>query len=350
MKVSILDLAPLREDGNYKKAINDMLDMAEDADKMGYARFWVAEHHNSGNFASSATVLLMDEALKRTKNIKIGSGGIMLPNHSPYIVAEQLGTLETLYPGRVELGLGRAPGTDQETSKAIRRTTDTVKAFPDEVKEILGYFDGSSEVDALPAKGLNVPVIILGSSVHSAHLAAELGLPYSFASHFAPANLEKAIREYRENFKPSKYLQKPYVIIGVNVFAADSEKEAKKLRTTQIQAFLDIVTNKHRPLQPPVDDEQEIWDKYINENIHLLKSPHFGPVKIDPKMVLANVKTVVDHMDEVTLVGTKEEIQEQVKQLQAKVDFDEMVAVSFIYDTKAMHKSFRIFKDAIENI
>lgn len=350
MKASILNLAPLREQGNYKKAMEDMFDLAEEADRLGYERFWIAEHHNTKNFASSATVILMDETLRRTQHIRVGSGGIMLPNHSPYIVAEQFGTLATLYPDRVDLGLGRAPGTDMKTAKAIRRTNEAVRAFPKEVQEIEGYFEDSNEVQAFPAAGIDVPIVILGSSTDSAHLAAKLGLPYAFASHFAPGMLLEAVKIYRDEFKPSKHLNKPYVIVGINAFVADTYEEAESLRTTQLQSSIDIVTGNPRPLQPPVKNEAAVWDNYAQSRIDAVKIPHFGPVKFDKEKIIGRVKEAAKNMSALSLVGTKEMIMDQIGQLQDQLEFEELMVTGFIYDNEAMKKSYRLFKEAVDQI
>ncbi len=209
MKVSILNLVPLRQGESYKAAMERMVNLAKKAEELGYTRYWIAEHHNTHSVASSATQLLIQYALSNTEKIRIGSGGVMLPNHSPYLVAEQYGTLETLYPGRVDLGLGRAPGTDLETARAIRRGVGRESDFEREVMELSEYFRDTEVVHAYPAAGLNIPLYILGSSTDSAYLAARLGLPYSFAAHFAPTMMETAIRIYQENFKPSDVLEKP---------------------------------------------------------------------------------------------------------------------------------------------
>ena len=251
MKVSILNLVPLRQGESYKAAMERMVNLAKKAEELGYTRYWIAEHHNTHSVASSATQLLIQYALSNTEKIRIGSGGVMLPNHSPYLVAEQYGTLETLYPGRVDLGLGRAPGTDLETARAIRRGVGRESDFEREVMELSEYFRDTEVVHAYPAAGLNIPLYILGSSTDSAYLAARLGLPYSFAAHFAPTMMETAIRIYQENFKPSDVQEKPYVILGANAILADTKEEAESLATTQWQAFLNIITNQSQGLLPP---------------------------------------------------------------------------------------------------
>ena len=233
MKLSILNLAPVREGQTYLQAVESMVNLAKHAENIGIERYWIAEHHNMKNLVSSATALLIQHTLANTKTLRVGSGGVMLPNHSPYVVAEQYGTLETLYPNRVELGLGRAPGTDMQTAAALRRGRNSLD-FPAEIAELRGYFKDCNPVSAYPSAGLNIPFYILGSSTESAYLAAELGLPYAFASHFAPRMMEMAVEIYRKNFKPSTYLAEPYVILGVNAIIAKTDKEARQLATTQI--------------------------------------------------------------------------------------------------------------------
>lgn len=347
MKVSILNLAPLRKDNKYREAIENMIDLAKKAEELGYERYWIAEHHNSKSFASSATQILIDQTLAATKKIRVGSGGVMLPNHSPYIVAEQYGTLATLYPDRVDLGLGRAPGTDMETAQALRRTERTAD-FPNEVEELAGYFEDINEVHAYPAAGVKVPIYILGSSTDSAHLAAKLGLPYAFASHFAPGMLIEAVKIYRNEFKPSKALDKPYVIVGANAYLADSNEEAKRLSTTQTQAFADLVSNNLRPLQPPVDNDEAVWDKVREADT--ANVPNFGPVKFNAEDLIRRKKQVADNMARVTFIGDKETVKKQINYLQEQVQFEELMINSYIYDIKAQYHSFELLKEVIETL
>lgn len=297
--------------------------------------------------ASSATALLVQKALDNTKKIRVGSGGVMLPNHSPYIVAENYGTLETLYPNRVDLGLGRAPGTDLKTALSIRRNNSGREfLFEDEVKEIISYFEGTNNVHAYPAEGLNVPIYLLGSSTKSAYLAAKLGLPYSFASHFAPSQLEEAVKLYRNNFKASRYLSKPYVIIGVNVIMAENNNEANRLATSQLKAFTNIVSGVSKGIEPPFENEEEVW-----EELQKVKStPHFGPVKFQLESLINNEKQVVDSMFKAKLVGDVEKVVLDIKELKKKVDFDELMTISYIYDEKAHHKSIELLKLAVDII
>lgn len=249
--VSVLNLAPIREGQGKKEAIEAMVDLAQVTEKMGYKRYWIAEHHNTPTLVSSATSMLIKHTLEHTEHILVGSGGIMLPNHSPLVVAEQFGTMATIYPNRVELGLGRAPGTDMLTANALRRSSkDSVYTFPDDVNALLTYFgpeDKQSYVKAYPGVGTKVPIYILGSSTDSAYLAASLGLPYAFASHFAPRQMEAAITIYREKFQPSEYLDKPYMMICLNVVAAETDKEAEFLATTMQQFFRNVVRSTQMP-------------------------------------------------------------------------------------------------------
>ena len=244
--VSVLNLAPIRAGEDQRQAIDAVVELARETERIGYERYWIAEHHNTPNLVSSATVLLIKHVLEHTKEIRVGSGGIMLPNHAPLVVAEQFGTMATIYPDRLDLGLGRAPGTDMLTATALRRSkgNDPVYTFPNDVQSLLQYF-GSPEqqghVKAHPGVGTNVPLYILGSSTDSARLAARLGLPYAFASHFAPRHMEEAISIYRENFKPSPYLQEPYMIVCLNVIVADTDEVANREFSTTLQFFLNVI-------------------------------------------------------------------------------------------------------------
>ncbi|MBQ9068719.1 MAG: LLM class flavin-dependent oxidoreductase, partial [Eggerthellaceae bacterium] len=241
MNYSVLDLVSLREGQTYKEAYDDQLALARAVEGFGYKRYWIAEHHNSKRIGSIATQLLIQRVLAATDHMRVGSGGVMLPNHSPYIVAEQYGTLETLYPGRVDLGLGRAPGTDMKTAMAIRRTNQLYPDFERDVTELVSYFEDTAAVHAYPAAGMDIPLYILGSSTESAYFAAKMGLPYSFAAHFAPADMEAAIQIYRSLFNPSKHLDAPYVILGINATLAETDAAAERLATTQLQSVLGIL-------------------------------------------------------------------------------------------------------------
>ncbi|WP_282139906.1 LLM class flavin-dependent oxidoreductase [Cytobacillus oceanisediminis] len=321
--VSVLNLAPIREGKDSRQAIEDLADLAQATEEMGYKRYWIAEHHNTPTLVSSATAILIKHALEHTKTIRVGSGGIMLPNHAPLVVAEQFGTMATIYPDRVDLGLGRAPGTDMMTANALRRSkNDSVYTFPDDVKQLLAYFgplEEQSYVKAHPGVETNIPIYILGSSTDSAYLAAELGLPYVFASHFAPRWMEDAIRIYRANFKPSKYLDKPYMMVCLNVIAAETDEEAEFLSTTMKQFFLNVVRGTSMKLSPPVKDLDSIWN----------------PME----------KEAAEGMSSVTFMGSKETVRGQLEQFQDMYNVDEIMAVSYIYDEEKQKRSYEIFKE-----
>ncbi|MFC4875049.1 LLM class flavin-dependent oxidoreductase [Negadavirga shengliensis] len=260
---SVLDLAILKSGHDAQDAYIRSLDLARHAEKWGYSRFWLAEHHNMAHVGSSSPTILMSHIAHGTQTIRVGSGGIMLPNHSPLMVAEQIGTLEKLFPGRIDLGLGRAPGTDQKTAAVLRRgRVETVQEFPHDLEELQMYFSEDNfdaPVRAFPAEGLDVPIYLLGSSMSSAVLAAERGLPYAFASHFAPAYFAQAIRHYKNHFSPSAKSKKPYLISCINIIAADSDEKAHHLATSFYQMALGIVRGKSYPLRPPVDNMDAIW-------------------------------------------------------------------------------------------
>ncbi|QOK28822.1 LLM class flavin-dependent oxidoreductase [Cytobacillus oceanisediminis] len=321
--VSVLNLAPIREGKDSRQAIEDLADLAQATEEMGYKRYWIAEHHNTPTLVSSATAILIKHVLEHTKTIRVGSGGIMLPNHAPLVVAEQFGTMATIYPDRVDLGLGRAPGTDMMTANALRRSkNDFVYTFPDDVKQLLAYFgplEEQSYVKAHPGVETNIPIYILGSSTDSAYLAAELGLPYVFASHFAPRWMEDAIRIYRANFKPSKYLEKPYMMVCLNVIAAETDEEAEFLSTTMKQFFLNVVRGTSMKLSPPVKDLDSIWN----------------PME----------KEAAEGMSSVTFMGSKETVRGQLEQFQDMYNVDEIMAVSYIYDEEKQKRSYEIFKE-----
>jgi luciferase family oxidoreductase group 1 len=258
--ISILDLAPVKEGGTISQSFRETLDLARHAEKLGYRRFWLAEHHNIPGIASAATSVLIGYVACGTKSIRVGSGGVMLPNHAPLVIAEQFGTLESLYPGRIDLGIGRAPGTDQLTKQALRRTLNNVgETFPRDLAELLSYFAQArpgQAVSAVPGQGLGVPVWLLGSSLYSAQLAALLGLPFAFASHFAPDLLKEALKIYREEFRPSDVIKEPYAMPCVNVFAAATDAEALRLFTSLQQAVINLRRGRPGLLPPPVDPTQ----------------------------------------------------------------------------------------------
>ena len=278
---SILDLALVSEGHSLKQTYNNALELAQNAETFGYTRYWLAEHHNSPNIGSSATSVLIGYVAQGTKTLRIGSGGIMLPNHSPLIVAEQFGTLGSVYPHRIDLGLGRAPGTDRETAQAIRSDfMEAAHSFPNELDKIQQYFsaqNASSKVRATVAEGVDVPIYILGSSTDSAHLAARKGLPYSFASHFATTHLWDAIAIYRKEFQPSEFLAKPYVMVGVNIIVADTDEEAQALSTSLIRMILGIFTGKRDFVQPPTAMTEEYEEILQHPQIHqMLKYSFIG--------------------------------------------------------------------------
>ena len=259
---SLLDLAPVCEGSTPAQAFANSLDLARHAEALGYTRYWLAEHHNMPGIASAATALLIGHIAGGTSTLRVGAGGVMLPNHAPLQVAEQFGTLASLYPGRIDLGLGRAPGTDQATLQALRRHYAGAEAFPSDVMELLRYFDPvqpGQPVQAVPGAGLEVPVWILGSSLFGAQLAAALGLPYAFASHFAPAAMSEALALYHRDFKPSRRLRAPYAMLALNVVAADTRAQAQRLFTTQQQAFVRLRRGAPGLVPPPVDDIEAFW-------------------------------------------------------------------------------------------
>lgn len=262
--ISILDLSPIVQGADASAALQNTVDLARHAEEWGYRRYWLAEHHNMPGIASAATSIVIGHVAGATNTIRVGAGGIMLPNHSPLVIAEQFGTLATIYPSRIDLGIGRAPGTDQPTMYALRRNlTAGHDTFPQDVLELIAYLGPvalGQHVRAVPGAGTEVPVWILGSSLYGAQLAAALGLPYAFASHFAPEQLEAAIAVYRERFQPSRHLSKPYVMLGISVFAAETEAEARRLFTSQQQFVINLRSGRPGQLPPPIDDIEAILD------------------------------------------------------------------------------------------
>lgn len=315
-RFSILELVPVRDDKTIQFALNHALELAQAAEQLGYSRMWLAEHHNMDGIASSATAVLLGYLLANTKSLTLGSGGIMLPNHAPLVVAEQFGTLATLYPDRVELGLGRAPGTDQMTMRALRRgRQETEDQFPQDILEILQYFkdpEPNQRIVATPGQSTHVPVWLLGSSLFSAQLAAKLGLPYSFASHFAPRMLGQAIQLYRENFEPSEYLDRPYVSMGVPTCMADSDEEAHYLATSAYQRVLSLIRGQTLKLKAPIESMDGLW----------------SPAE----------KMSVDNFFAMAQVGSKETVKAGLESLLARYDVDEFIFTCDIYDTdKRLH-------------
>jgi luciferase family oxidoreductase group 1 len=318
--LSILDLSPIVQGGDAAQAFNNSLDLAQHAERWGYSRFWLAEHHNMTGIASAATAVVIGYIAGGTKTIRVGAGGVMLPNHSPLVIAEQFGTLESLYSGRIDLGLGRAPGSDMETARALRRDPATsADYFPQDVLELqalLGPLQPKQRIRAVPGTGLEVPLWILGSSLYGAQLAAALGLPYAFASHFAPDALSQALTVYRSNFKPSKQLDEPYAMAGVNVFAADTDEAGRRLFTSLQQAFANLRRGDPGPLPPPVDD------------IERLLSPA--------------ERAGVDHALKHSFVGSPQTIRQGLEDFIAMTDIDELMVTGQIYDHAARLRSFEI--------
>jgi luciferase family oxidoreductase group 1 len=317
--LSVLDLAPIVEGGDAGQALRNTLDLARHAERWGYRRYWLAEHHNMAGVASAATSVVIAHVAAGTSTIRVGAGGVMLPNHAPLVIAEQFGTLESLHPGRIDLGVGRAPGSDPLTAQALRRTlAGGADTFPQDVLELMDYFRGApgQRVRAVPGGGLDVPVWILGSSTFGAQLAAQLGLPYAFASHFAPAQMMQAIQVYRERFQPSGQLREPYVMLGFNVFAADTDEEGKRLMTSVQQAFLNLRRGRAGPLQPPVDG--------FEQGLH--------------PMELAMLNDALA----CTAAGSPQTVRRGLESFIARTGADELMITSQIYDHAARVRSYEI--------
>jgi len=328
--LSILDLAPIILGGTPRESFHRSLDLAQHAEQWGYHRFWLAEHHNMPGIASSATSVVIGYVAGGTKKIRVGSGGIMLPNHPPLVIAEQFGTLESMYPGRIDLGLGRAPGSDQLTARALRRGLGRDgHDFPEMLSELRGYFDpelgtGVPGVRAVPGEGLNIPIWLLGSSGFSAELAGQLGLPFAFASHFAPDYLLPALQLYRGQFRPSEALAEPYVMIGINIIAADTDAEAQRLATSQQQQFLNIVRGRTGMMNPPVDSMDELWTE--QEKAYVLRQLSFS------------------------IIGSKQTVRERLSQLQEQTNADEWIIASSVFDHQARLRSYELTAEAIKSI
>lgn len=319
--LSVLDLAPIIEGGDATQSFQESVRLAQHVEKLGFHRYWFAEHHNMKGIASSATSVLIGHIAGHTNSIRVGAGGIMLPNHATLVIAEQFGTLESLYPGRIDLGLGRAPGSDQATAYALRRTLHAVpEEFPMQVNELQDYFSSNpvSRVKAVPGQGLNIPIWLLGSSDFSARLAAEKGLAFSFASHFAPAYTIPALRLYRDRFQPSETLDKPYAMVAVNVIAADDNKEAERLATSHQMQFLNLRRGKESKLQPPVESMDAIWSPLEKEAVEQ---------SLDPRT---------------TIIGDKEAVRNGLEAFRKETDADEIIITSQIYDIKARLHSYSI--------
>ena len=304
MQYSLLDLAPVAEGTTTAQALANSLDLARHAEALGYHRFWLAEHHNMPGIASAATAVVIGHIAAGTKTIRVGSGGVMLPNHAPLVIAEQFGTLATLFPGRIDLGLGRAPGTDMATARALRRHMEASDEFPQDVLELIHYLgpaDPAARVNAYPGQGTEVPVWILGSSLYGAQLAAWLGLPYAFASHFAPAMLTQAIETYRATFRPSAHLDQPYFMMAAGVCAADTDAQADYLRSSQVLAFARLRTGQPGKLPPPQADLSEIPPQVMAGVEQALSCAAVG----SPTTVKARLAALIDQHkpDEIILTG-----------------------------------------------
>jgi len=318
--LSVLDLAPIVEGSNASESLANSLDLARHAEKLGYRRYWLAEHHNMPGIASAATSVVIGHVAAGTSTIRVGAGGIMLPNHSPLVIAEQFGTLAALFPGRIDLGLGRAPGTDMATARALRRNLDAgAENFPNDVVELINYFAPASpeqRVHAVPGEGQDVPVWILGSSLYGAQLAAILGLPYAFASHFAPADMDRAIDVYRSQFQPSQFLDRPYLMMGLNVFAAPTDEEARYLFSSLQQAFVAMRTNQRGRLKPPVENYLET---------------------IDPM-----ARAMLDQTFSQAVVGGPDAVRDGVARFVERTGADELMVTAQIFDHEKRKRSFEI--------
>ncbi len=325
---SVLELAVVGQDIPHHTVFKNSVELAQMTESLGYKRFWLAEHHNMVSIASSATTVLMSHIASKTDTIRIGSGGIMLPNHSPLIVAEQFGTLGSLYPGRIDMGLGRAPGTDQVTAHAIRSDRmNSVFKFPHEIDDIQRYFKNentSTKVRATVAEGVEVPMYVLGSSTDSAHVAAAKGLPYVFASHFAPAQLFQAMEIYYREFQPSEYLDEPYTIAGINVIAADSQEEADKISTSSLKMMLGVMTGNLDYLQKPVD--------------------------MTPDLIQLRDNPSLQRMLQYSFVGDKQLVKERTEDFIKKTGVNEVIVASHIYHQEDRLRSFRIFSEVMKEI
>ncbi|CAA0080356.1 Limonene 1,2-monooxygenase [Zhongshania aliphaticivorans] len=323
VKLSVLDLSPITEDGNASTSLQNSLSLAQHAEQLGFNRYWLAEHHNMKSIASAATAVVIGHIAAGTKTIRVGAGGIMLPNHAPLIIAEQFGTLEALFPQRIDLGLGRAPGTDQITAHAMRRNLDAdVDQFPQDVVELMNYFgkpQSGQKIIAVPGAGLNIPVWILGSSLFGAQLAASLGLPYAFASHFAPDQMLNAIKLYRDRFRPSEQLSKPYVMLGYNVFAADSDAQAQYIASSMQRAFVNLRRGQPGKLQAPTDN-------YLEQ------------LSSGEQMLLSQIMSC-------SAIGNKEKVHQDMQAFIDKTQADELMITSQIYSHEARLKSYQLVSE-----
>ncbi len=321
-KLSVLDLVPVQQGSTPGDALRASLVLAQHAEKLGYTRYWVAEHHNMTGIASAATSVVIGFLAQGTSQIRVGSGGIMLPNHSPLVIAEQFGTLASLYPGRIDCGLGRAPGTDQTTVRALRRDPRAAESFPEDVQELQALFQparAGQAVQAVPGAGLDVPLWILGSSTYGSQLAAALGLPYAFASHFAPDALTQAMELYRQLFKPSAQLQAPYAMAGVNIVVADTDAEARRLFTSHQQSFANLRRGRPGLQQPPIDDIDTYW----------------SPAE----------RQMAESMLACSIVGSPDTVRHGLERFAAYTGADELMVVSAIFDAQARRRSYSLLAD-----
>ncbi len=319
---SVLDLVPVRQGLTAREALQESATLAQHVEALGYTRFWVAEHHNMEGIASAATAVVVGHIAAHTSTIRVGAGGVMLPNHSPLVIAEQFGTLAALFPGRIDLGLGRAPGTDRATLRALRRDAMAAESFPDDVLELQAFLAPAQPgqvIRAVPGAGSQVPLWILGSSLYGAQLAALLGLPYAFASHFAPDALEQAMALYRERFQPSQQLGKSHAMAGANVIVADTDAEARRLFTSVQMRFVGMVRNERGLLQPPIDDIDSYWT--ATEQVH------------------------ASRMLTCSFVGSPATVESQLRDFVARTGIDELLVASAIYDQRARLRSFELLKE-----
>jgi luciferase family oxidoreductase group 1 len=325
--LSVLELGRVREGSTRRVALDEARELGRHVERLGYRRIWVAEHHNTPAVTTAATSLVIGHIASGTSTIRVGAGGIMLPNHAPYVIAEQFGTLDTLFPGRIDLGLGRAPGTDQVALRALRRDPSNADNFPQDVLELQAFLAPVSpgqRIEAVPGSETEVPLWILGSSLFGAQLAAELGLPYAFASHFAPQLLDRAIEVYRERFKPSRQLSAPFMMVGVNVIAAESDDEARRLWTSQQMSFADLLRGTRRVMQPPIDDIDSYW------------LPH---EKLHASQMLA-----------CSVVGRVETVREGLEALVDRTRADELIVVSDVFDFESRLRSFELIAEAARGL
>jgi luciferase family oxidoreductase group 1 len=325
--LSILDLVPVAEGSTPREALHRSLRLAQHAERLGYRRFWVAEHHNMPGIASAATSVVIGYLAGGTQTIRVGAGGIMLPNHSPLVIAEQFGTLETLYPGRIDLGLGRAPGTDQLTVQALRRDPRTAEYFPDDVQELQALFaplQPGQRVQAVPGAGLNVPLWILGSSLYGAQVAAALGLPYAFASHFAPEAMHEALAVYRQRFQPSAAHALSYAMIGVNVIVADTDAQARRLFTSVQQSYALLHRGARGLQRPPIDDIETFW----------------SPAE----------KQMASRMLQVAVVGSPATVRDGLARLLERTGADELMVVTSVFDFEARLRSYSLLAEVAQDL